>query len=971
MPSSVRRSFLLAAAATVLTVAVGFAQDALTSSTVSVVPHVIKYSGTLPQAPSAASVVEVKFALYATQSGGEPLWTETQQVALDPQSHYAVLLGAATPDGLPDALFSSGAAQWLGVTLSGQPEAPRSLLSANAYALKAVDAETLSGHPISDFKLATSGKGKPDTAAITQLTNTNGIVLTNGGTGPTVGIGLDLTYLGQQATACCALLKANNAFTGNQSITGNLLSSGTFTTLNGASKIAAGAAVDIAYANGVYTISLDGNQGEAFGNGLWAQLAAPNTFKAQQTLGALGAATTGGGFNSNALKFAASVYSSTSATAEAVNFLWQVEPSGNDTASASGSLNLLSSLGAAAPAETGFKIANSGTVTFANGQAFPGVPTNSGNNTFTGNQVINGTDTINGSSAGNGSYTSGQLTVTNSNTGATAVGISGNGVAIGVVGNGDATTGIGVQGQANLGVMGVGANGDAATFYGEGVGVLGSAGIGVLGEGVYTGSTKASIGVEGLINNSSPSGIAYGVYGLDQTGTGYYGVAGRSNKGVGTAGFSTSSNGVYGTTAGVNGSAGVYGASTTTTGGASGVAGTAVGASNAGVYGSSTGANGYGIFGNAAGSGVSVGVFGQGPTGVSGSSTSGNGVYGTSTNGNGVYGTTAATNGDAGVSGSSTTTTGGGAGVSGTAVGAFNAGVYGSSTGSNGFGIFGNSTAGDGIYGQTGSDSGYGVYGGNTSSTNTSDGVHAENASAAGYGVHAVGVSASTSGAAISGLGGAVWGDTASSGNVSFGAVIGTADDNDGGYFQNNSNTLAAVVAINSGNGGTVNAVPVIAALGRTGACGMNSAGDVTCSGRIKTAVPTAGGARQVEVYSVQSPENWFEDFGSAKLENGRVTVALDPQFAAIVNTGVEFHVFLTPQGECEGLYVANKASGGFEVRELHHGASSVAFDYRIVAKRNGHENERLADATAEMHNLTARRSAIARKQTTAVASLY
>ena len=57
--------------------------------------------------------------------------------------------------------------------------------------------------------------------------------------------------------------------TGNQSITGNLLSSGTFTTLNGTSKIAAGAAVDIAYANGIYTISLDGNQGEAFGNGLW------------------------------------------------------------------------------------------------------------------------------------------------------------------------------------------------------------------------------------------------------------------------------------------------------------------------------------------------------------------------------------------------------------------------------------------------------------------------------------------------------------------------------------------------------------------------------------------------------------------------------------------------------------------------------------------------------------------------------
>jgi hypothetical protein len=85
------------------------------------------------------------------------------------------------------------------------------------------------------------------------------------------------------------------------------------------------------------------------------------------------------------------------------------------------------------------------------------------------------------------------------------------------------------------------------------------------------------------------------------------------------------------------------------------------------------------------------------------------------------------------------------------------------------------------------------------------------------------------------------------------------------------------------------------------------------------------------------------------------VTVAMDPRFAGIVNTGVEYHVFLTPNGNCKGLYVASKSANGFEVRELGDGGSSVGFDYRIVAKRAGHETERLGDATAEMHTMTAR----------------
>ena len=68
------------------------------------------------------------------------------------------------------------------------------------------------------------------------------------------------------------------------------------------------------------------------------------------------------------------------------------------------------------------------------------------------------------------------------------------------------------------------------------------------------------------------------------------------------------------------------------------------------------------------------------------------------------------------------------------------------------------------------------------------------------------------------------------------------------------------------------------------------------------------------------------------------------------MNAGVEYHVFLTPKGDCEGLYVANETPDGFEVHELRGGHSSVGFDYKIVAKRKGHENIRLADKT-EMYN--------------------
>lgn len=117
----------------------------------------------------------------------------------------------------------------------------------------------------------------------------------------------------------------------------------------------------------------------------------------------------------------------------------------------------------------------------------------------------------------------------------------------------------------------------------------------------------------------------------------------------------------------------------------------------------------------------------------------------------------------------------------------------------------------------------------------------------------------------------------------------------------------------------------------------------------------TGGGERKVENYSVQSPENWMDDFGSGVLQNGVAVVQIDPAFAETVSETADYHVFITPNGDAEALYVINKTATGFEVRESKGGASSLTFDYRIVAKRRGYEAQRLTDVTERFNAEQAR----------------
>jgi hypothetical protein len=127
------------------------------------------------------------------------------------------------------------------------------------------------------------------------------------------------------------------------------------------------------------------------------------------------------------------------------------------------------------------------------------------------------------------------------------------------------------------------------------------------------------------------------------------------------------------------------------------------------------------------------------------------------------------------------------------------------------------------------------------------------------------------------------------------------------------------------------------------GECSIDVSGNLFCTGSLGAAVK-AGAKQRYGTYSVQSPENWMEDFGSSTLNVGVVTVNLEPRFAKTISSKADYKVFLTPAGECEGLYVANRTATSFEVRELHQGTSNVQFDYRIVAHRKGLESARMPE---------------------------
>jgi hypothetical protein len=192
-------------------------------------------------------------------------------------------------------------------------------------------------------------------------------------------------------------------------------------------------------------------------------------------------------------------------------------------------------------------------------------------------------------------------------------------------------------------------------------------------------------------------------------------------------------------------------------------------------------------------------------------------------------------------------------------------------------------------------------------------------------------------------LGGAgVWADTNQYGGYGAG-LLATADDNDAGIFASNSPTGYYTVYVQNDDI-TGDAGPFEAYNSHDNSfCQMDGHANFACSGIISNVIAVQD-QHKVASYSVQSSENWMEDYGSGQLSSGHASITLDPAYVETVNTGVEYHVFLTPNGDSKGLYISSKGPGSFEVMESNGGKSNISFDYRIVAKRKGYESLRLAN---------------------------
>jgi hypothetical protein len=306
------------------------------------------------------------------------------------------------------------------------------------------------------------------------------------------------------------------------------------------------------------------------------------TIRGLLNLPAAAAATAAAGADSRPFGLVAATYNSSSKVAANQVFHWQAEPTGNNTATPSATLNLLFATAPATAAETGLHIASNGQITFAAGQAFPGVVQLDAANTFTGNQTVDGIF----SASSNAFGVTGTATTTS-------------GIGVGVAGTAATPSGYGVEGVNTATSGGVGVYGTTAAAAGYGVECVNTSGNGT---GVY--GSAGHFGIRGIA--TATSGSTVGVYG-----SGADGVQGSGTvNGVYGASSTAGATGVYGTAP----TYGLYGLATATSGTSFGVYGSG---KSDGVYGT---APNFGLYGVAtATSGNSVGVFGSGLDGLQGS----------------------------------------------------------------------------------------------------------------------------------------------------------------------------------------------------------------------------------------------------------------------------------------------------------------------------------------------------------------
>jgi len=457
---------------------------------------------------------------------------------------------------------------------------------------------------------------------------------------------------------------------------------------------------------------------------------------------------------------------------------------------------------------------------------------------------------------------------------------------------------------------------------------------------IYAYQTNASyVSIAGA-HSSGPfgqlGGSSYGAYGQYNSSiygfiaTLYSGIQGNSNNPEGA--------GVMGIGAGTDG---VYGESNATT--YFGAVGFNTNASGSGVLG--IGSNVTSILWSGQGDGVVGASDYYGVVGSNFNGTNNNRWGALGTPYDGVYGVSDNSQG-AGVFGDGGTVTHGVYGVTNTSAVYF--GVTGFNTNASGSGVCGagsNVTSllwsgeGDGV---VGASDYYGVVGSNFNGTNNNRwgalgtpyyGVYGSSDNTSGAGVGGVHTAASS--AAVG-----VYGTLSNTGTYDYTAVYGY-DPNYGDYYGYGGRFYGGYMGVYAYTGR--NGSYGVYAYEPSGGSGyaVYAAGDMGASGAKPAVVRTSKGP--TELYAMESPEVWFEDFGSGRLANGRAHIELDPLFleTVTIDENNPMKVFITLNDECNGVYV-KKGKTGFDVIELNNGKSNASFDWRVVAKRKGYEKRRM-----------------------------
>lgn len=158
---------------------------------------------------------------------------------------------------------------------------------------------------------------------------------------------------------------------------------------------------------------------------------------------------------------------------------------------------------------------------------------------------------------------------------------------------------------------------------------------------------------------------------------------------------------------------------------------------------------------------------------------------------------------------------------------------------------------------------------------------------------------------------------------------------------QNSASSHEALAVKNYGSGWSAIIQGVNAASKGLMVSTIGGAGLQVVGGSKNAVVGTSSGARAL--YTEESAEVWFTDYGFARLHGGVATVPLDATFSETVRADAPYHVFVQPYGKAE-LYVTERTAGGFQVR-MTAGDPNVEFSYRIVARRKGFERARLERA--------------------------